>query len=572
MLMADAQLHGVNFQVWDNYTRKASDAALELVESEMVGKAPTATSRLGEWFKRTTTKNDTPGDFWNRARDEWKVLRNPNKSGASKAANSLGMMVNSGLNLDYMVNNWLVFNPIKQSLLAGYHYRAAMNWMDMGQKMVKEGHSPEVAMQMCKRAAADYMNTLCGTVNAQADPAWFRQAVYFPVGIPGSAIVGATAPGWFRAKVNMLLTPLDPALDMLGKSKVGQAIQDVLPGTRGNWGRLAKYNESPAFRNYLREQWALTLGYGLAGMWAGWQALSFALTGTFTFQHEDPAQRSKIHIGGKSIGLPFQGVYRDMFKQLDYLGLQGNVSRAYQAFSSDSINPFPLKVGIEVGANNAAAFRGGGDIPIVNPEASWDPMVKAGQAYDVTKYTLARLMSGPMETIGLEDPAGAAMWVEPEKWLLQNALGTRISDYDYPKKLYGEIENWKAYHREQAIRTILPSLKKAVREGNQAEIDRLGDLATDKGFPVHGKYRALFEDTDGRYVMDVGAFQDLLSALEDSQDFYTLKAGYPEMDLIEEKTTRQSKLDSRGINALIKKLQRMERARPRPQPAEEAPK
>lgn len=568
MLMADAQLHGVNFQVWDNYTRKASDAALELVDSEMVGKAPTATSRLGEWFKRSTTKDETPGDFWNRARDEWKVLRDPNGTNASKASKGLEMMVNAGLNLDYMLNNWMVFTPIKQSLLAGYHYRAAMNWMDMGQKLVKDGHSPEVAMQMCKRAAADYMNTICGTVNAQADPSWFRKSVYFPVGVPGSAFVGATAPGWFRAKINMLLTPLDPVMDALGKSKVGQTIQQAVPGTRGNWGRQAKFNESPAFRNYLREQWGLTLGYGLAGIWAGWQALSFALTNTFTFQHEDPSQRSRIHIGGKSISNPFQGVYRDMFKQLDYVGMQGSVGRAWQAFTTDSVSPFPLKVGIELGANNAAAFRGGGNIPIYNPEASWDPQIKAGQAYDVAKYTLARLMSGPLETIGLEDPAGAAMWVDPEKWILQNAIGSRISDYDYPKKLYGEIENWKAYHREQAIRTILPALKKAVREGDQAEIAKLETLATDTGFPVHGKYRELFEDTDGRYVMDIGAFQDLVASLEDSDDFYTLKAGYPEMDLIEEKTTRQRKLDSKGINALIKNLQRMERMRPRAQPAE----
>ena len=563
MLMADAQLHGVNFQVWDNYTRKASDAALELVDSEMVGKAPTTTSRLGEWFKRSTTKDETPGDFWNRARDEWKVLRDPNGTNASKASKGLEMMVNAGLNLDYMINNWLVFTPIKQSLLAGYHYRAAMNWMDMGQKLVKEGHSPEVAMQMCKRAAADYMNTICGTVNAQADPSWFRKSVYFPVGVPGSAFVGATAPGWFRAKINMLLTPLDPVMDALGKSKVGQTIQQAVRGLV-ELGASGQVQRIPG----LQELPPGAMGPH-SGLWSG-RHLG-GLAGTL-LRHDQylhvPTRGSVPTLQDPHRGeIPLQPLPGRLPRHVQAVGLRGHagsVGRAWQAFSTDSVNP-PPEGGHRVGGQQRRYLPGGGNIPIYNPSLV---IPDRGQAYDVAKYTLARLMSGPLETIVLEDPAGAAMWVDPEKWILQNAIGSRISDYDYPKKLYGEIENWKAYHREQAIRTILPALKKAVREGDQSEIAKLETLATDTGFPVHGKYRELFEDTDGRYVMDIGAFQDLVASLEDSEDFYTLKAGYPEMDLIEEKTTRQRKLDSKGINALIKNLQRMERMRPRAQPAE----
>lgn len=491
-LFMDAQLHGANFEVWDAAVRTAADAANKWIEAEMGVGTVEEGSKLGKLFNRMTEKHDSPMAWWNAQRDVHATMG----TRAEKAGHTAEMLLNGGLNLDYWGNNYMVFEPIKQSMLAAYHYWTAVHWKDMGQKLIAQGHSPATALGLCKESSAKYVNTISGTLKQSVDPAWFRKAVYSPLGVPATGIVGMTAPGWGRSTINALLTPLDRILEW-GGAKAGQE----------NWGRLAMEGAiSPEYRKYIRARWEATLLFGMAGSWASMQVYNMMTTGGLpTITHPDPTQRNRIQHGKVSYQWPFVGMYRDLMKQLDS-GLAMDTDKALRAAFTDKISPFPVKMGVEAIQNNSAVFRGGGTKqPIRNPYGN--PL---GQAVDTSKYLLARSMSGPLESIGIEDPTGSAeITFGSPKWLLQAVFGVRVSDYQFAPGARGRIEGPESFYEQALNREIKPLIRKA-RGGDQDAFREALEKAMIEGYPVEGKHQELLGD---RYRMSEETVRSLVLSM-----------------------------------------------------------
>lgn len=501
-MFLDAQLHGANFNTWDQWTRSASEAAISLVEEEMGYRAANET-RAGKIFSELVKKDESAGEFWNRTRDTRQLLGEGTGTERSEAA--LKLLVSGGLNLDYWANNYSVFNPIKHSMLAGYHYWTAMNWKDMGQKLIAEGHTPAAAMRMCKSAAAEYVNTLCGTVSQSADPSVWRKLVYSPMGMVGP--IGATAPGWYRAKVNALLSPLDRVLE--GGQKYLDAKTGAAPGENMPWGRAARYGEeSPAYRDYVRSRWETTLAYGLAASWASLQVFNTIVTGNPTFNHPDPDMRYRIQMGTKAIAWPFQGMYRDLFNAAAP-AIQGDVSKVLKAVLMNPTLPFPTKVGTELATNNAALFRGG-DQPIYSKEKTTDPWTTAGKMVDIAGYSGARLFSGPLETMGLEDPAGNAQPMGLGKWAVQATTGVRLSEYDLHKRSRRAVDERTQIYQEQTMQRLRPLLRRAIKNGDFKAEEELQEWAVYEGVPVRPEDEDLFPG--GRYKVSSETFKKMVEA------------------------------------------------------------
>lgn len=500
-LYMDAQLHGANFNTWDAMVRSASSQTMELAAGELGAKAVVDQNKFGEWLHGAVQKDENFGDWWNRVRDEQSLLGGK----AETASFAVKTLINAGMNADYWVNNYLVFEPIKQSMLAAYHYWTAVHHQDMGKKLLAQGLSESTVMRMCKTAAARYVNTLSGTLHQSQDPKWFRNLVYSPLGIPGTMVGGAGAPGWARAKLDALLTPLDRFFDKAGQ-KAGQE----------NWGRLSEFGaESPEFRNYVRGKWEATLLFGLVGSYASMQVWNLLTSGHPTFTHGDPTQMNRIQHGNVSYQWPFVGMYRDLFNMLD-AGLQGDVNKALNVALVNSTNPFPAKMAIEVAQNNAAALRGGKPVPITNP------MGGVGEkSADVAKYLLLRAMTGPLETMGVEDPTGTADPIslrDIPRWVLQSTLGIRVKDYSFAPGNRGRIEKVSQYYEGELQRMIEPDVKRA-RQGDTEALDRVMALAIDIGVPINPEHQEIMNYQDA-YRMSGDQVNKLMESIFAEEVYY----------------------------------------------------
>lgn len=536
-LFADAQLHGANFNTWDAWIRTAAETAYENVRKEMALE-PEGMSPAGEWFQGATTK-DSLGQAWNRARDSHRQAG----SIPGKALAAVKSMGNLGLNLDHTVNNAILFTPIKQGLLAGYHYMSAAIYRDMAPKMKAEGFSEQTIMREAKKSAARLVNTVSGTLQQHQDPQWFRQAVYFPLGLGG--FVGTTAPGWYRAKIDALLAPLDGVFAAMGRKW----------GNGNEWGRLS-YTESPALRNYMRKQWWGMLAMGVAGSWAGMQMFSLITTGHPTFNHPDPGQRFRLQHGKFSIPWPFLGFYRDLWKGVDGVS-SGDVSKALRAFLSDSTSPFPNKMASEVSANNSMLFQGG-DSKIYNPEVSWDLNVKASQGMDIAKYLLTRAASGPIEALGWENPAGEGTRMTIPKWVLQSVTGIRVNDYLPEARFRGEIDRIEKFYTTHIRKEVQADLELWHFYGDKAALNRAMDKALNKGIKLEGVAPKIMEAYGGVYRVDDDTFDKWMESLHgDSRESYGEGLSDEATDYYEKKlreySAQQKSLARRFIHQLFSK-------------------
>ena len=500
-LYMDAQIHGANFNTWDTMVRTAATQAMELAEGELGARSMLDQGKMAEWLKGATTKDESFGEWWNRTRDGYSMVGGAMETGSFAAKTVL----NAGLNADYWANNYLVFEPIKQSMLAAYHYWTAVYHQDMGKKMIAKGISESTAMRMCKTAASDYVNTVSGSLQQSKDPKWFRDLVYSPFGILGSGVGGATAPGWMRAKLDALLTPLDRFFDKAGKA-----------AGKEDGGRLSRFGaEDVEFRNYVRGKWESTLLFGLVGSYASMQMWNLLTSGHPTYTHQDPSQMNRIQHGDVSYPWPFVGMYRDMFNMLD-AGLQQDVHKALSIALINSVNPFPGKMALEVAQDDANATRiGGREIPITHPSAGLGE-----KTADVAKYLLLRSITGPLETMGIEDPTGAADPVVLRnfpQWVLQSTLGIRVKDYSFHPGNRARIEQVsKAY--ESDIQMLMgPDIKRA-RNGDAEAMERVLELGI-AGIPIREEDQELlnFQDT---YRLSPDQMETLMKSMMAEEVYY----------------------------------------------------
>lgn len=497
-LYADAQLHGANFNTWNEWVRTAASTAQEFLEQEM-GIRPEGLTR-GEQFFEDLTLKDSPGQAWNRMRDEQRLATG---RGEWLGATAKGA-ANVAMNLDHMWNSALLFEPVKLGMLGAYNYWASVFYKDMGPKMLAEGYSQATVMRMAKEAAAQMVNTASGSLRQNQDSAFLKKVLYSPF--------GATAPGWFRGKIDALLSPLDGAFEAWSRHTGGP-----------DQGRLGS-SESPAMRNYMRKQWAGTLAFGLLGSWAALQTTSLLIWQHPTYNHPDPAQRFRLQHGNKSIPWPFFGFYRDLMKGVDGVS-SGDIQRSLAVFT-DWLMPVD-KIPWELRANNAQALTGGQQ-QIFNPDRSWDPSVKGGQGLDILKYVGARMMSGPIETLGWENPAGAVGGdrMNIPKWFQQALTGIRVNDYNFPARVRGEQEKIEKHYEGLMRKQVQHDLQKWAETGDNLAFQRASQLALVDGIPVDGTGEWLFRDAGGVYRMDPETFQGLIESVKAPRAHYAEGIGW----------------------------------------------
>lgn len=324
LLMSDAILHGLNTNTWNTAFREMSQAAINLIRRDdpvlaqqfsptRVEQAMQKEVNTGELFESLVAKD---GVF----RDLYEL---PKTGQVGKAAASFLTGVTKGAtNIDYMLNQFMTYEPMRQAALASYFLTAATHWEAVGVPMMKAGVPPQVALKAVKEEAARYVNNRTGVLAHWNKVAIGSSPQNFDVeselyGSSGNAarsisasLLNATTPGWFRSK-----------LELLSNGLSGRRLNDI---------------ESVELREYMKREWTKQLAVGLSTTVAAQQLLKFTMSGgkaglfaaflmdpnkpgseehmaRIRQELEDPAQFTEIRLGSSDYALqaPFYGQLKD---------------------------------------------------------------------------------------------------------------------------------------------------------------------------------------------------------------------------------------------------------------------
>ena len=509
-MLIDATQHGVSLQTWNSHAKAAVEHQIQFLRQEagdlFTEEELTGIHGLAEALMQ---KADSADQAFSNFKEG---MVSPSIGTKVKTA------LNSGVNAEYFVNKYAMFEPIRQAQLAAYTHWTAVHWKDMGQKLMDEGIPKYQALRIVKEEAANYVNLISGVTPHYKDMAGVRKFAY---GMPGiGPMFSALTPGWLRSKVHALMSVMDPIFDEHIKNVPGHGnIENPLVGAAEalKWDRrtMGEFSqvESARYKDYLRKQWAKHWATQIVGSFAGLQVASFLINGATSIQMNPDNVKKwfSLRMGDRDYSWTLFGIFKDTVHMLRGAST-GDIGDMLSVFTQQLVPTMDTAKAIVTNDDGA-----GGEIYSKDRNL----MTLPEKGYDVGKYLLSKYLN-PEDTLGISmHPYPFAGMRESSNWGLPDwmasQLGMHPSQYNQPLSERSYEESLIGFQRQHMQEYVRVDLERWARNHDREALDRAIHLAMIDGIQVHGDTKEVlkYKYPDGRFRMSDEAFRQMLAKVLD---------------------------------------------------------
>lgn len=510
-LLIDATQHGVSLSAWDAHAKIGVEHQIDFLRRE-----------AGDLFteEELTGMGGLAESLMQKADSADQAFSNFKEGMTSKNPGTMvKTALNSGVNAEYFVNKYAMFEPIRQAQLAAYAWWTSVHWKDMGQKMMDEGVPKYQALQIVKQEAANYVNLISGVAPHYKDFQSVRKAVY---GMPGiGPMFSALTPGWLRSKVHAMMSVMDPIFDEhINTTGYGQGkVKNPLPGAaeKLGWDRrtMGEFSqvESARYKDYLRKQWAKHWATQIVGGFAGLQVASFLVNGATSIQMnpDNPKKWFSMRMGDRDYSWPLFGIFKDTVHMLRGASTV-DVGDMLSVFTNQLVPTMDT-------AKSIVSNNDGSGSQIYSPDRSLDALPSKG--YDIGKFILSKYLN-PEDTLGISmHPYPFAGMRESSDWgmpdWVASQLGSHPSPYNQPLSERSYQESLIGFQRQHMQEYVRVDLERWARNGDREALDRAINLALIEGIPVSGDTKDQLKMTypDGKFRMSKESFRQMVTKVLD---------------------------------------------------------
>lgn len=503
VVIHDIVSHGGNLRSIHSLLKSSTQDVIEMMKREGLDPGLDPQSAL-----HTFTKVEP--EFQNMLVDNLKLAMAPGSDGKQAVA-ALG---NTLLNSEYHMNSWLTFETLRQSYIGAWYHGVSTHFKIHGERLMKAGLSAQEALSVSKQEVAHELNLATGAVNqynklkvagTDVTDVMYKGPMGDKQGAPAKVMnvaFSALTPGWFRAKVEPLISGANGRKLMDPRTWVTEEAGSELARNRTRNFQYRDPQYAAHTRNKYKRWTALALGTAVVAKELGEYLMQ--RTGEYqailTGQPNDPGKEmtddpkflSEIRTGPNSaISNPALGLFKMIGgaseRILDSKGrLDIQPMSLFRYMTVDQMMDPGKKLGGMLFGERRNQWQGGDEI------SDLSSLRKFGS--DMIHHLLKDSVGNPIkEVFGYDNRYGMFASRVPESQHIASMLGLQVRDYNVEDKVarqLNDIVNTQERYHYRDVARVKDNFRKAVRYGTPEEQDQaMGEMMEEflKRHPLIGR-------------------------------------------------------------------------------------